>query len=840
MNTPARPGAAITQFPFTAKTRTKAAEEYSKIGWHIFPVHSVREGICTCSRGAECPDPGKHPIISPRSINNWDDQEQIKGWWKKFPYANIGLWLDGSNCGVLDLDKKPDVDGEKNLRELLTSKDLQWPDTLTCTTGSGGRHLYFAYDPEKPIPNKANALGPGIDCWSGPHYLILPPSDHRSGNQYKWDNWGMNPGPFPYSLLPEKRGPGRPRGPQKEVFDPRDRWQLAKLKRALDILKASAADREIWVKVGMIMGRAFNLSEEGFELYNAWAKGTDRNNYDEKGTRRNYYEWSKKPPGEYTEQITTASIYHWAKQQGELEEEPPDERPYQFFENPQHSYEEQDQLSVIFQNCERVFRRDSMLIEIVEVGSDHIDGEDDAIWRPIGYPITRQLGVPSAIDLVSKNTQWFKKFHGKFIKDRPDRAIVADFVSGYSDRWSTLRPFRMFTSFQTIRDDGSLITEPGYDRKSGLYLMGPPEGVKIPAKIGKKQIADALATLFLPFKHYRFDDEAQSKSGVLAAIFTVGLRHLFPNVPMFAFTAAKAAAGKTKAVQAISNMWFGKNPANVRYTAEEEELSKILGSCAISGDRMVLFDNVREGLPVRDPVLAGVLTSPEYDFRILGTNNRVKMSPVATFFMTGIKLEFSEEIQRRVLQIKILPHKIPDGVPTPEAIARLKRADLISAALTIIRGFYQAKCPKTNQTALASFEEWGMIRDLITWLDEGIPDPAGSISEDITENEEVIAKKEVVLGLHKMGLLTKITSADELSTALRTSLDSKNWSLLTRNIIVSLSELLSSAQVIDVLSFRTLGRILKRVSGIPFAYREGRVLILRRIGRGWIIEEREE
>ena len=678
-------------FPFTSKTRAKAAEEYARIGWHVFPLHSVVNGACTCKNGAECEDAGKHPIISPRAINEWSVEQTI-AWWKKFPYANIGMWLEGSNTGVLDLDKKEGVDGEEALKQLCKSKGIEWPASLTAHTGSGGLHIYFLYDRERPIPNAANALGKGIDCWSGQHYLILPPSDHRSGKTYTWKNWGDEILPFPYGLIPEKRGPGRPKGPQKENFDPRDRWQVTKMKRALDLLSPMAQDREMWVKVGMILGRAFRWSDEGFALYDEWSKRTDRDNYNSAGTKRNYYEWSKKAPGEFSEPITSASIYHWAKAYGELEEEMPDDRPFQFFENPTHPYDEQDQLATIFAEADNIFRRDSMLIEIVEVSSE--PPSDASIWRPQGYPMTKILAPAAAEGHLSRMAQWYAQKKGKFVKSRPSRPIIADFCSGYSERWGKLKPFRMFTSFQTIRDDGSLIVEPGYDRQSGLYLMNPPEGVKLPTKIGAKQVAEALTTLWEPFKHYSFEDEAASKSALLSAIFTVCLRHLFPTVPMFAFTASKAAAGKTKAAQAISQMWFGKNPANVRYTSEEEELSKILGSCALAGDRMVLFDNVREGMPVRDPVLAGVLTSPDFDFRILGTNDRVKMSPVATFFMTGIKLEFSEEIQRRVLQIKIMPHRIPDGAPTPEAAATRMRPQLISAALTLIRGFYMAKRPK--------------------------------------------------------------------------------------------------------------------------------------------------
>ena len=833
----------VLQFPFNNKTRAKAAEQYARQGWHIFPVHSIREGVCTCDRGNECTSAGKHPIISPKAIKEWT-VEQAQGWWKKFPYANIGVWLEGSTIGVLDLDKKIEegIDGEAALGLLCQTKGIAWPATLSCRTGSGGLHLYFSYDKDRPVPNKANALGPGIDCWSGQHYLILPPSDHKSGGCYVWENWGSTPTTFPYELLPEKRGPGRPRGSSaKEPFDPRDKWQCLKMARALELLEPYAADREMWVKVGMILGRAYKWSDDGFTLYDAWSKKTDRDNYDERNTRRNYYEWSKHAPPDYTELITTASLFHWARQHGELQDEPEDERPLEFYENPTHAHEEREQLATVFGHFDKVFRRDSMLIEIVEIGAD--GSAEDKVWRPAGYPITRQLSVPSALNYIAELTQWYGRVAGKYVKARPSRIIVSDFISTYQDHWNKLKPFRMFAEFPTIREDGSLLSEPGYDAESGLYLINVPKDICIPTKIGVKQIKTAMETLWKPFQHYRFEDELQSKSAFYSAIFTICLRHLFPNVPMFSFTAAKAAAGKTKACQAISRIWFNKNPATLRYTKDEDEMSKVLASCAMAGDRNITFDNVPENMQVRDPVLAGLLTSPEFDFRILGTNERVKMSPVATFFMTGIKLEFSEEIQRRTMQIKIEPHKIPDNAPTPEAYASKNRSTLISAALTVVRGFHLAKRPKAYQDTLASFEEWGFIRDMLAYADETIPDPKTSISEDLIENEEVSAKKEVVKGLFKLGIMAELRTAEYIANELRALNDRKTHDdnvLTARFVALNLGDLLSERAFGELFSSRTIGRLLKRCTGIPIEHEAGKVLILRRIGRGYVVQEHDE
>ena len=38
-----------------------AALRYAGLGWPVLPLHSIRGGSCTCSRGAKCDSPGKHP-----------------------------------------------------------------------------------------------------------------------------------------------------------------------------------------------------------------------------------------------------------------------------------------------------------------------------------------------------------------------------------------------------------------------------------------------------------------------------------------------------------------------------------------------------------------------------------------------------------------------------------------------------------------------------------------------------------------------------------------------------------------------------------------------------------
>ncbi|HEV2125451.1 MAG TPA: hypothetical protein VGW38_22095, partial [Chloroflexota bacterium] len=42
----------------------KYARYYGLLGWRMMPLYDVRNGRCTCHKGASCATPGKHPRIT--------------------------------------------------------------------------------------------------------------------------------------------------------------------------------------------------------------------------------------------------------------------------------------------------------------------------------------------------------------------------------------------------------------------------------------------------------------------------------------------------------------------------------------------------------------------------------------------------------------------------------------------------------------------------------------------------------------------------------------------------------------------------------------------------------
>lgn len=175
--------------------------DYAKRGYHIFPVWWINDfGTCGCGN-RNCKDPGKHPIPY-RGV--WDattDLTQIAEWWAKHPRANIGWHPGPSGHLAIDLDKYKDEYDATATGEIITKAD---EETLTNLTGSGGNHLVYDLPSGEKFGSNKGSLPPGIDirCWGG--YIILPPSNHKTGNHYQWETgYGpdeMTPAPLPQKL----------------------------------------------------------------------------------------------------------------------------------------------------------------------------------------------------------------------------------------------------------------------------------------------------------------------------------------------------------------------------------------------------------------------------------------------------------------------------------------------------------------------------------------------------------------------------------------------------------------------------------------------------------------
>ena len=162
-----------------------AALAYAARGAPIFPTWGVHEDGRCCCGSARCEQAGKHPHgrLAPHGFKDaTTDAVTIRRWWMADPAANIATHTRW--CVVLDVD--PEHGGADSLAE-LEHQHGALPDTPRVLTGGGGTHHYFAAPASVSVKNSAGKVGPGLDVRASDGYVLVPPSRHASGRDYRDD-----------------------------------------------------------------------------------------------------------------------------------------------------------------------------------------------------------------------------------------------------------------------------------------------------------------------------------------------------------------------------------------------------------------------------------------------------------------------------------------------------------------------------------------------------------------------------------------------------------------------------------------------------------------------------
>lgn len=160
----------------------EAALQYTRRGWSVIAVHSIRDGACTCGK-IDCASPAKHPIGGWKGRQRSRATEaEIESQWQRTPWANVGI-VTGEISGllVLDIDDIAKLDQAADVRAAVLS--IITPVAITGREG-GGVHIYFRH-PGGQLGNFAKHVE-GMDGRGDGGFVVAPPSIHASGKQYRW------------------------------------------------------------------------------------------------------------------------------------------------------------------------------------------------------------------------------------------------------------------------------------------------------------------------------------------------------------------------------------------------------------------------------------------------------------------------------------------------------------------------------------------------------------------------------------------------------------------------------------------------------------------------------
>ena len=332
-----------------------------------------------------------------------------------------------------------------------------------------------------------------------------------------------------------------------------------------------------------------------------------------------------------------------------------------------------------------------------------------------------------------------------------------------------LKQLKAVITAPTLRPDGSVLSEIGFDAASGLLFDAEHLPEPIPMRPSKMHAEQAIKTLWRPFEDFPFVD-AVARAAYLAALLTAAVRPALKVSPGFGIDAPVQAAGKTLAAQCVAAIATGMEPAVWPHIAagNDDEVRKRLFTALRFGARAILWDNVVGTFD--SAAMAAMLTSASYSDRILGSSNSSTVPNRAMLLMTGNNLTLSGDMSRRVLVARMDPEtdkpfaRCFDLDPLAHCLAH--RQDMVAAALTLVRFYLTKSEGRPRKSRMASFEQWDdCIAMTVLYVDQELGlNQFGDVMDQIalsqTVDPDAEALGELLAAWHELFGYEKKTAAD--------------------------------------------------------------------------------
>jgi putative DNA primase/helicase len=297
----------------------------------------------------------------------------------------------------------------------------------------------------------------------------------------------------------------------------------------------------------------------------------------------------------------------------------------------------------------------------------------------------------------------------------------------------------------TLRPDGSILREPGYDPQSRYYLMFP-EDFEIPEILETEAAArQSLERLDKLLDSYPFANKP-SRSVALCMLMTQVLRCAMPTSPMLAVSARAAGTGKSHLVDLASTVAIGRLCPSMGVGTRNEEVEKEINTMLLSGVPGFSIDNVSRDLDIG--TLNRATERALLTIRIFGVLESIEVENAVTIYMTGNNLAIVDEQGRRTMRCDL-----DAGVERPERreftgdpiyTVRANRPRYIADVLTIARA-YHVSGERVAPFSIGSYGAWShFVREPLIWL--GRPDPVDTMETTAGDDPTTLRLAAIVLG----------------------------------------------------------------------------------------------
>jgi putative DNA primase/helicase len=359
-------------------------------------------------------------------------------------------------------------------------------------------------------------------------------------------------------------------------------------------------------------------------------------------------------------------------------------------------------------------------------GPSWVERDDD------GRPVPRPMTEDRLRHVLAQLVNWRKRAaNGDLVPAYPPPVLLKNILATPDPALPVLAGI---VTAPVFGSDGTLITEPGYHPATRL-LYEPTQSFTlppVPEHPTPQQIAAARSLLLGDLLgEFPFVGEAE-RAHALALLLLPFVRPMISGpTPLHMVEKPAPGTGATLMVDAISIIATGTSASVMVEGRDEDEWRKRLTAKLREIPSILLIDNLRRQLDAS--AVAAALTAPYWEDRVLGKSEMVRFPIRCVWIATGNNPQFSNEIARRMVRIRLDPHEdqpwLREGFRHPNLLAWVwrNRACLVAACLTLGCAWIAAGMPR-HQKTIGSFEGWAQVMGGILEV-AGVPGFLGNLRE---------------------------------------------------------------------------------------------------------------
>lgn len=284
-----------------------------------------------------------------------------------------------------------------------------------------------------------------------------------------------------------------------------------------------------------------------------------------------------------------------------------------------------------------------------------------------------------------------------------------------SNYWPGLPALAGVISTPTLRPDGSLIQETGYDKATGLYLQPTIQVPRVPDAISDEQVRASREFVFRKvFGEFCWVSPGDF-ANYMALLLSPMLRpYVKSTTPFGMFTATTPGSGKTNLTDAIG-LTYGQS-SQVLPNQSAELQKKVTSILVGSTSPVVVFDNLKEGTTISSEILATLVTKDTWDDRLLGASRNIEASNDRLWLASGNGLTVGGDMASRTVMVRLDPRmEKPElrnfemGQFSDWIREDGNREELLYHLLVLVQAWRQAGAVKDTTHTMRGFTRWAQV-----------------------------------------------------------------------------------------------------------------------------------